>query len=382
MRSANSCQASDMENRCRDLATNRSAAMNVAGAGTISRWLLASIALMLLAISDGLIARHGAAMASEQQAGLIEGLDKLPAAEIEARLPAAHPANYYVYAVRLWRDGEKDKAVFWLYVGELRYRFLLLTEPNTDPSGDPALFGSLRASLGQPIVLYAGSDTSKWSEQIDRALLWDDSNPNDFTSKSKYKKQWRQARGSLAELKSYILAHADEIRRQRAQEGVGEVGVKDGVYTEEHRQKMPADWPPLEAATAFDSVVGSYKADWHLGHTLFFGEGPKAVRAERFEFSKAGPGEILIVAKRGDDELVRRTAGIREQDGAVVFEGDTKPDYMSSGGIHETVFLRLNVVGDLVVQGDWLQEGQFQNKSMPVREANTFWFRVPRLGAQ
>lgn len=337
---------------------------------------------MLLAISDGLIARHGAAMASEQQAGLIEGLDKLPGAEIEARLPATHPANYYGYAARLWRDGEKDNAVLWLSVGELRFRFLLLTEPHTDPSGDPALFNSLQATIGRPILLYAGSDTSKWAKQIDSALQWDESNPNDFTSKSKYKKQWEQARGSLGQLKSYIAAHADDIRKQRAQEGIGDVGVKDGVYTEEHRRKMPADWPPLEAATAIDSVVGIYKADWHLGHTLFFGEGPKAMKAETFEVSKAGPGEILITAKRGTDELARRTASIREQDGAVVFEGDTKPDYMSSGGIHETVFLRLNVVGDLVVQSDWLQEGQFQNKSMPVREANTFWFRTPRVGAQ
>jgi hypothetical protein len=186
----------------------------------------------------------------------------------------------------------------------------------------------------------------------------------------------------LGQLKSYIAAHADDIRKQRAQEGIGDVGVKDGVYTEEHRRKMPPDWPPLEAATALDSVVGIYKAYWHLGHTLFFGEGPKAMRAERFEFSKAGPGEILIVAKRGDDELVRRTVSIREQDGAVVFEGDTKPGYMSSGGTHETVFLRLNAAGELVVQSDWLTEGTYQNQAMPTREINTFWFRVPRLSAQ
>jgi hypothetical protein len=73
---------------------------------------------------------------------------------------------------------------------------------------------------------------------------------------------------------------------------------------------------------------------------------------------------------------------IRVQGGAVVFEAATKPDYMSEGGIHETVYLRVNAVGDLVVQSDWLTEGRYQNKTMQVRESNTFWFRTVRLGAQ
>jgi hypothetical protein len=287
-----------------------------------------------------------------------------------------------LYAGQLWKEENKDKAVFWYYVGQLRFRFLLASKPDADPSGGPALFESLQATIGQPIALYAGADTKKWVEQINSALEWDKSNPNGFTSKSEYHRQWDEVRAGLMTLRDQIVAHADDIQKQRAQQGIGEVGMKNGVSVEERRAKMPTDWPPLEPNTPMDRVVGAYRADLRLGHTLFFGEGPKTVRATKFEISKVEPDGILIVAKRGEEELVRRTVSVREQDGAIVFEGDGKPDYMSSGSIHEMVYLRVNAAGDLVVQSDWLTQGTLQNKPTPIRELNTFWFRAARVSNQ
>jgi len=84
--------------------------------------------------------------------GLMESMANLPPAEIERRLPNEPPFNYYGYAGQLWAAGEKDKAVFWMYAGQLRFRFLLMTEPKADPSGDPALFASLRIRrMGLPL---------------------------------------------------------------------------------------------------------------------------------------------------------------------------------------------------------------------------------------
>jgi len=51
---------------------------------------------------------------------------------------------------------------------------------------------------------------------------------------------------------------------------------------------MPADWPPLEATKSVDRVVGVYKADLRLGHTLFLGEGAKAASATTFAISREG----------------------------------------------------------------------------------------------
>ena len=71
-------------------------------------------------------------------------------------------------------------------MGSIRYRFYLAANPNLDPSGDPALFASLQAVIGQQINKYAGGDLKMWVAQIDRALAWDDANANDFTSKKKF----------------------------------------------------------------------------------------------------------------------------------------------------------------------------------------------------
>ncbi len=345
--------------------------------GWASSSILSVLALGLFILAMVVTASRTAAASGQE--GLIEGWDWLPPAEVESRLPDTHPANYYAYAARLWKDAESDKAVFWLYVGQLRYRFLLLTEPNADPSGDPALFGSLHETIGGPINLYAGSDTSKWVDQINSALQWDESNRNGFTSKSKYRKQWEEARAGLVKLRDDILAHADEIRNQRAQQGIGEVGMRNGVYVEERRARMPADWPALEPATSLDRVVGAYMAELRLGHSLFFSEGSKAIRAATFEISKAESGGMLLVAKKGDAELVRRTVSIRERDGAILFEGDFKPDDGSSCANHQTVHLRVNAASDLVVESDVLAEGMCPGHSVPVHEVFTFWYRAARV---
>jgi ABC-type uncharacterized transport system ATPase subunit len=105
----------------------------------------------------------------------------------------------------------------------------------------------------------------------------------------------------------------------------------------------------------------------------------RTLKAATFEISKAEPDGILLVAKNGGEELARRTVGVRKQDGAIVFDEDAKPDAMTSGGIHEVVYLRVNTKGDLVVHSDWHTEGTFQKSSVPVRTDNTFWFRATRV---
>jgi len=103
-----------------------------------------------------------------------EDLKKLPPATIEAALPNEHPSAYYGYAARLFREGKKDEAVFWFYVGQLRYRFHLKANPNMDPSGGPALFSSLSATVGKTINEHAGGNVKDWVKAIDQTLKWDD----------------------------------------------------------------------------------------------------------------------------------------------------------------------------------------------------------------
>ena len=103
----------------------------------------------------------------------IQGAAQLPEAEVEGKISASHPAVYYAYAKRLFAQGRKDDAVFWFYVGQLRYRFYLLANPQLPRDGDPAVMASLNATIGQSINEWAGGDPKSWAADIERALQWD-----------------------------------------------------------------------------------------------------------------------------------------------------------------------------------------------------------------
>jgi hypothetical protein len=195
--------------------------------------------------------------------------------------------------------------------------------------------------------------------------------PNGFTSKTKFSQQWKDARNGLAKLRDYIASHGDEIRKQREQQGIGDVGMKDGVYVEERRAKMPADWPALEPQSTPAKVIGN---------ALFSEDRKKVFRATTFEIESTTPDSLVILARRQGEELFRRNMTIRDDNGALEFDEVVPPDHMglSTGTAKITVYLRTNVAGDLVIQRELQGEGQRLNSAIPVRFSYGFWTRAQR----
>ena len=328
----------------------------------------------------------GSLLAAEKPQLMSADFMKLTPAEIERRLPEEHPANYYGYAARLWSEGKRDEAVFWLYAGQLRFRFHLLSNPNLPAGDDAALFGSLQSSIGEPINLYVGGDPKKWMKAIDDVLKWDAKTRNGFTSKRDHKKELEEDRAGLVKMRDYIEKNPDVLRAQREELGIGEVGVVNGVYVEERKMKMPKDWPALVPATSLEMIAGSYEASFAalLGPILFFEDQAKVLPAKLFVFSVAGSNELLVVAKRGEEELIRRTIPIRQEKGAVVFDEtrEAKSSGLTEGGSHQTCFLRMNAAGELVLQRDSITEGKYPDKTTPVRLSYINWNRAKRLPSE
>jgi hypothetical protein len=308
--------------------------------------------------------------------------DQLVPSRIEEKLLNEHPSEYYKYAAYLWKGGKKDEALFWFYAGQLRYRFHLKANPDLDKSGDPALFASLQEMLGKPINMYAGSDAENWVRKIDDVLAWDAEKPNGFTSKEEHREEWEKVRKGLADFKEYINTHQDELKNQREQNGVGQVGVIDGVYVEEQKEKMPKDWPGL-LPSDIRKIEGVYEAtfDALLGPTLFFADQYKVLRATSFELKADEPGQLLVIAKENDQELLRRKIPIREENDAVIFEETRTAENLglSQGGGKQINYLRVNAAGELIIQRDCTTEGQYPNSAMPVRYSYTFWNRAERI---
>lgn len=139
--------------------------------------------------------------------------------QIIAGAESAHPAALYVLASKLMRAERLDEAVRWLYVGQLRYRFHLATDP-PNATDERVLFSALSESVGRPLNEYAFGDVDRAVREIDAALAWDAAHANNFTSKSAYPQQFANTREGLKGLRDDMLARRQEIRETRTRNGL------------------------------------------------------------------------------------------------------------------------------------------------------------------
>lgn len=149
-----------------------------------------------------------------------EDIRTKPHADIEKALPSEHPSAYYGYAARLFAEGKRDESIFWFYAGQIRYRVHLRANPTIDPSGDPALFSSLSATVGRQINEYAGGDPRTMFAHIQKALDWDAATPNGFTSKTEFKEVYEEIRAGLMRMKASMEQNIDALLDQRRKAGL------------------------------------------------------------------------------------------------------------------------------------------------------------------
>jgi hypothetical protein len=115
------------------------------------------------------------------------------------------PATYFSLATELYREGQKDEAAFWYYVGLVRYRaWMLATGKDAESSDEPYHFWLLSHSVGQSIYKNVDRNSAALIRAIDRALAWDLEQPNGYTSKDAFKAQYERARQELLSLRERI----------------------------------------------------------------------------------------------------------------------------------------------------------------------------------
>jgi hypothetical protein len=139
---------------------------------------------------------------------LEDGLPDLAEQSVEQildNIQAKHPLNYIVLAMKLFSQGEADQAVKWFYVAQIRYRAHLKARPELEPSGDPALFGSMMAVVGPPINQYAARDSDHWAVLIDEAVEWHNTHDDLFLDKASYQEVYQEVLGGLEALRLEIL---------------------------------------------------------------------------------------------------------------------------------------------------------------------------------
>jgi hypothetical protein len=170
--------------------------------------LTAGLVSPVLAQAQPGIAAVGKDGADQSQSQSIEAL----AAGIEHE----HALAALELSKHLWEAGRKDDAVFFFYLGQLRYRAYLSANPNGDPSGGRALFDALMSAMGPPINQYAFADIQALVATIDRVIAWDDGHTDDYTTR----KAREDVKAGLKKMRDDVIARQDEIRRTRSQNGL------------------------------------------------------------------------------------------------------------------------------------------------------------------
>lgn len=99
--------------------------------------------------------------------------DTAALASFRAQPECHHWVTFYFAAEKMFEAGERDEAVRWFYVGQLRGR----TVAALDPGASRSVVDALQHLIGQPINEYAGSDQTSMLAAIDWAAEWDRQHP-------------------------------------------------------------------------------------------------------------------------------------------------------------------------------------------------------------
>ena len=137
-----------------------------------------------------------------------------------AQSTSDHPVTQIEQAYKLFQSGRRDEAVYLYYVGQLRMRIHLTARPDLDPSGEPALAAALFHTVGTPINEWAWGDIDDLVATIDRVLAWHEANGDSFTPKARFPRAHRSIVRGLRDLRDYADENRDEIRTQRAANGL------------------------------------------------------------------------------------------------------------------------------------------------------------------
>lgn len=130
-----------------------------------------------------------------------------------------HPMIYFVLAGKLYDANRREEATFWLYAGQLRYRFRIETLPEAAQAQEKAVFTEMTRQLGGPINIWAFGDTEMLASTVDAVLAWDEKAPNGFTAKADFVEQWHKTRQDMADFGKYLRENGDKIRADRAKKG-------------------------------------------------------------------------------------------------------------------------------------------------------------------
>jgi len=148
----------------------------------------------------------------------------MPLAELEQRVPTAHPVEMMQLGIRLFTQTDrKGDGLFWFYAAQLRWRTHLTCNP-PEPGGEGALFGAMFETAGPMFNKYAGDNVDYWLATIDAVLEWDARTPERFVDDMSQACDIALAeqRQKMLELQAIIVERRAELEAAAARRRAGD----------------------------------------------------------------------------------------------------------------------------------------------------------------
>jgi hypothetical protein len=165
----------------------------------LASFVLVAAAVLILVTWPAPRYRAPAAVeASDLDAALSE-----PIAIVKEQIENKHPATCFVLAQRLFTLGHKDEAVFWFYVGLIRYRGYLAGPLGTHEN---AQFQALWQAVERAINDHAFGDIGALAAAINRALAWDETHPDLYVPQAAVRER---VRNGVRRVRFELLARRD-----------------------------------------------------------------------------------------------------------------------------------------------------------------------------
>lgn len=105
--------------------------------------------------------------------------------KIADSLNNCHPIGYFNVAAELLNQSKFNEAAFLYYLGNLRFRYYNSVNPDYQPSGDGALFASLKSVMGDPINIYQRINIDNFISVLKRVTKYTSENDYKFYSRDK-----------------------------------------------------------------------------------------------------------------------------------------------------------------------------------------------------
>ena len=139
----------------------------------------------------------------------------------DEKLAAQHPLVTMADSIKVFENGDQERAVFLYYVGQLRARYWSLANNGTwKTSEEGALMSSLMSTVGPPINRYAFGDLPRLRKTIDEVVEWDEKYPNKFCPKAENADARQKVLDGLQKIGQMTIDQADHIREQRTKNGL------------------------------------------------------------------------------------------------------------------------------------------------------------------